>query len=216
MRVATYLRVSTEEQNLENQRIKLTRFIEMKGWNHVKDYQDIISGIKDKRPGLDMLRRDARYRKFDVVLSVKLDRLGRSIKELLFLVAELEHFGIDIAFTDQAIDTTTPTGKLTFTILGAVAEFERDLISERTKAGVERARIEGKRIGRPKLKISRSQRVQILQYNIDGQSIKCISKGLKISEWAVRKTLAHFDDRIQHKSRSIIDGRIRDVKHTEE
>lgn len=143
------MRVSTQDQDLENQRIRLEEFCKFRDWDIVRTYSDKISGLKDSRPGLNQMLLDARKKKFDVVVSVKLDRLGRSTGHLLQLVEELNHYGVDIAFTDQPIDTTSSMGRFTFQILSAVAEFERELIRERTISGLERARRNGKIIGRP-------------------------------------------------------------------
>ena len=216
MKVATYLRVSTEDQYLENQRIKLKDYIKMRGWDHVKEYSDKISGLKDKRPGLDSLRRDSQKRRFNVVLSVKLDRLGRSLKDLLLFIEQLKHFGIDIAFTDQPIDTTQSMGRFTFQILGAVAELERVLISERTKAGLERARKEGKILGNKPMKISNELEHRILRYKEMGESIRAIAIRCNISIWTVRLTLSKNKDKLQHEKSfpEVVSGS--DVKHTEE
>ena len=130
MKVAIYMRVSTTDQHLENQEIRLRDYCKMKNWNIVDIYRDQISGAKSSRPGLNKLELDARKRRFDVVVAVKLDRLGRSTRDLIRFVDTLHHYNIDIALTDQPIDTTSSMGKFFFTVLGAVAELERDLITE--------------------------------------------------------------------------------------
>jgi DNA invertase Pin-like site-specific DNA recombinase len=213
MRVAIYSRVSTSDQDLSNQEIRLEEFCKMREWEIVKSYNDVISGLKDKRPGLDKLLQDARKRKFDVVVSVKLDRLGRSTKHLLLFVAELKHFRVDICFTDQAIDTTGPMGMLIFTVLGAVAEFERSLIVERTKAGQDRARKQGKKIGRPSKDLSKETIQRILGYRKDGLSYSQLSEKFGISraflfklcnstvhkEGAIKKSVSQVETEPVHK-----------------
>lgn len=158
MRAVIYSRVSTQDQTNENQEDRLRDYCKAKEWQVVKEYSDVISGMKDRRPGLDQLLQDARENKFDVVVSVKLDRLGRSLKHLVLLLDELHHFNVDIAFVDQPIDTTSSMGRLVFEILGAIANFERELIRERTIAGQDRARRQGKIIERPKKDLSERDR----------------------------------------------------------
>ena len=151
MRLALYARVSTADQNVHPQLDALRDYAHARGIEITREYTDKgFSGAKDRRPALDELLGDARRRKFDALAIVKLDRLARSVRHLTNLTAELEALGIDLVVLDQAIDTSTPAGKLLFHTLAAVAEFERDLIAERTKAGLAAARRRGKRIGRPR------------------------------------------------------------------
>ena len=145
MRVAIYCRVSTEEQDPEHQINELKSYSYDHRFNIVKTYVDVISGAKDSRPQFNELMFDSRKAIFDVVIVSKLDRLGRSLKHLINVVEELYKNNIDFVCVTQNIDTTTPAGKLTFHILGAVAEFERELISERTKQGLKKAKNVGKR-----------------------------------------------------------------------
>jgi len=149
-RAAIYARVSTLDQNPENQVEVLKEFAERHGYEIYDIYVDKISGIKSSRPELQRLLLDAHDKKFDVVLVWKLDRLGRSLQHLIKIVECFRKWGIDFISTTQNIDTTTPSGKLTFHILAALSEFERSLISERTKLGLQRARKRGKKLGRPK------------------------------------------------------------------
>jgi DNA invertase Pin-like site-specific DNA recombinase len=150
-RAAIYARVSTYEQDPENQARELKDYVERRSWGLVGEYTDQgISGARDRRPALDRLMADVRRRKVDVVAVWALDRLGRSLRHLVNLGAELEALGVGLACYTQPIDTTTPAGKLTFQVLGACAEFERAMIRERVRAGLARARSCGKRLGRPR------------------------------------------------------------------
>jgi len=153
-RVALYLRVSTDKQTVENQEIQLRQIAERRGWEVVEIYNDAgISGAKGRkdRPGLDQMLNDASRRKFDVVMAWAIDRLGRSLVDLLGTIQHLEAVGVDLYLDQQAIDTTTPMGKLVFQITGAFAEFERSMIRTRVYAGLARARAQGKILGRPKV-----------------------------------------------------------------
>jgi DNA invertase Pin-like site-specific DNA recombinase len=150
---ALYVRVSTDEQTCDNQINALTQIAERRGWQIVAaPYKDAgISGAKgrDRRPGLDQMLKDASRRKFDVIMAWSIDRLGRSLIDLLATVQTLEACGVDLYLDQQNIDTTTPAGKLMFQITGAFAEFERAMIRERTLAGLKRAVAQGKHLGRP-------------------------------------------------------------------
>jgi DNA invertase Pin-like site-specific DNA recombinase len=149
-RAALYVRVSTDAQTVENQIRELNQIAERRGWQVVEIYRDAgISGAKgrDKRPGLDAMLTDASRRKFDVVMSWAIDRLGRSLIDLLGTIQHLEACSVDLYLDQQAIDTTTPAGKLMFQITGAFAEFERSMIRTRVNAGLKRAKDEIKRNG---------------------------------------------------------------------
>jgi DNA invertase Pin-like site-specific DNA recombinase len=149
-RAALYVRVSTDHQTLENKIHELTQVAERRGWQVVEIYNDAgISGAKgrDKRPGLDTMLTDASRRKFDVVMSWAIDRLGRSLIELLDTIQHLEACRVDLYLDQQAIDTTTPAGKLMFQITGAFAEFERSMMRTRVNAGLKRAKDQIKRQG---------------------------------------------------------------------
>lgn len=145
MRVAIYTRVSTEDQNADHQERALKDFCTNRGFEVVKVYSDVISGSKSNRPALNEMMIDAYNKHFESVIIWKLDRLGRSLSHLLDIVHKFELWGVNLICTTQAIDTTTPNGKLLFHIFGAVAEFERDLIRERTKAGLKGNVLVGKR-----------------------------------------------------------------------
>jgi DNA invertase Pin-like site-specific DNA recombinase len=151
-RAALYLRVSTDGQTTENQRLELLRVAQAGGWEIVGTYEDrAISGAKGRehRPGLDSLLKDANRRKFDMVAAWSVDRIGRSLQDLLTFLGEIQALGIDLYLHQQGVDTTTPTGKAMFQMCGVFAEFERSMIRERVNAGLARARANGKRLGRP-------------------------------------------------------------------
>ena len=153
-RVALYLRVSSGEQTTANQQRELEAVAERHGWQIVKVFEDTgISGRhgRDKRPGFDRLCRAAVRREFDVVAAWSVDRLGRSLLDLLTFLGELHAKGVDLYLHQQGIDTTTPGGKAMFQMMGVFAEFERAIIVERVRAGLARARADGKTLGRPRL-----------------------------------------------------------------
>ena len=164
MKAALYARVSTLDQEPENQLQELRRYVEARGWT-AREYVDHgISGAKDKRPALDELVRDAKRRRFDVLVCWKLDRLGvgRNLKHLITLLDELAALGIAFVSLGEGIDATTPAGKLQFHILAAIAEFERARLRERTIAGLQRAKAQGSdwgdRAEHPQCQFSRASR----------------------------------------------------------
>ena len=153
-RAALYVRVSTDGQTVENQIRELRQVAQRRGWEVVEVYNDAgISGAKGRngRPGLDAMLKDASRRKFDVAMAWAIDRLGRSLIDLLNMIQHLEACGVDLYLDQQAIDTTTPMGKLVFQVTGAFAEFERSMIRQRVKLGLKRAIAKGVKLGRPKV-----------------------------------------------------------------
>jgi DNA invertase Pin-like site-specific DNA recombinase len=150
-RAAIYARVSTFDQEPENQLQELRRYVEARGWTAGEYVDRGVSGAKDRRPALDQLVADARRRRFDVLVCWRLDRLGRNLKHLVGLLDDLEVLGVAFVSLAEGIDATTPAGRLQMHILGAIAEFERARIAERVKAGLARARAQGKRLGRPRV-----------------------------------------------------------------
>ena len=153
MRAAIYARVSTLDQQPENQLAELRRYVAARGWDAAVEYVDHgVSGTKTARPALDRLVKDARRRKFDVLVCWKLDRLGRNLKHLITLLEDLQALGVAFVSLGEGIDATTPAGKLQMHILGAIAEFERGRIVERVRAGLARAKAQGKRLGRQRLR----------------------------------------------------------------
>ena len=162
-RAVLYLRVSTIDQTTANQERELREVATRMGCEIVKVYKDHgISGAKgrDKRPAFDALCRDAAQRKFDVVMAWSVDRLGRSLQDLVGFLSELHALKVDLFLHQQGLDTTTPAGKAMFQMMGVFAEFERSMIQERVRAGLRRAVAEGKQLGRPKIDPALEKRIQ--------------------------------------------------------
>lgn len=151
MNIVTYLRVSTENQDVAPQRLELSEWISRHAFTAVGEFVDIISGARAARPGLDSLLERCKTGGVDAVCAVKLDRLGRSVINVVTLIASLEALGVAVICTSQGIDTraVNPCGKMQYQIIAAVAEFEREIIRERTRAGLAVARKNGKVLGRP-------------------------------------------------------------------
>jgi DNA invertase Pin-like site-specific DNA recombinase len=180
-RVAIYARVSTTNhgQDVTVQTRDLEQFAEVRGWRLVDSYLDLgISGSKDKRPELDRLMADAHRRKFDVVIVWKFDRFARSVSHLLRALETFNALGISFVSLSEQMDTTTPTGKMVFTVLGAVAELERSLIAERVRAGLRNARAKGKTLGRPRVVVDAAQ---IARLRASGASWPSIARQLGVS-----------------------------------
>ena len=152
MRAALYARVSTADQTTENQLEELRRYVSARGWEPT-EYTDVISGAKDRRPALDRLLKDARRRKVDVVICWRLDRLGRNLKHLVTLLEEFQALGVSFVSLNEGIDLNTAAGRLQLHILSALAQFERERISERVRAGLARAKASGRRLGQKPIAI---------------------------------------------------------------
>lgn len=148
MRAATYARVSTDQQTTLNQRRELQAYCAARGITATEYVDEGVSGAKESRPALDALLRDARRRKFDLLIVWKLDRLGRSLRHLILTLDELHALRVGFVSLTEALDTTTPAGRFQMQILGAVAEFERGMIRERVVTGLARAKAQGVRLGR--------------------------------------------------------------------
>jgi len=184
--VALYARVSTVDQSCDMQLEDLRRYAAR--FAKSCEYVEVgVSGAQRRRPQLDVLMKDAHKRLFDVVLVWKFDRFARSVKHLVDSLEEFRALGIDFISYTEGIDTTTPSGELLFHIMGAVAQFERDLIAERVRAGIAHARAMGKRIGRPPACID-SERVITLR-NL-GRSLRKIAQELGVPVSRVRRALA--------------------------
>lgn len=162
-RVALYLRVSTRGQTVENQERELREVADRAGWEVVAVYKDEgISGSKgrDKRPAFDAMLKDAVRRRFNMVASWSVDRLGRSLQHLIGFLSEIQGAGVDLYLHKQAIDTSTPAGKALFQMMGVFAEFERAMIVDRVNAGLDTARAKGKKLGRRKLPDTQRQAIR--------------------------------------------------------
>ena len=187
-RAALYARVSTAEQSPEGQLEALWAFVTARGWRAVEYVDYGVSGAKERRPALDALLAAVRARKVDVVACVKLDRLARSTHHLVTLAKELAALGVELVVLDQAIDTTTPAGRLLFHVLAAISEFERDLIRERVIAGVRRAKAQGRHLGRPRQHRVNSARARELLAG--GLSLRAIGRALGVPHVVVQRALA--------------------------
>jgi DNA invertase Pin-like site-specific DNA recombinase len=175
--VALYLRVSTGEQNVDNQRRELTAAAKRHGWRIVAEFADNgISGSngRDKRPGFDALHKAIARHEFDIVAAWSVDRLGRSLQDLVAFLGELQAAGLDLYLDRQGVDTTTPAGRALFQMLGVFAEFERAIIRERIRAGIARARQKGTKSGRPfgRPKVSAETEATIRRFLSAGHGIR--------------------------------------------
>ena len=189
-KVAFYLRVSTDDQTVDNQRLELEKVAKARGWDVVAIYDDNgVSGAKcrEHRTQFDQLSKDATRRRFDIVAAWSVDRLGRSLQDLVAFLGELHAVGCDLYLHQQGIDTTTPVGKAMFQMCGVFAEFERSMIQERVKAGLVRAKANGKTLGRPPL--AAQVRKQILDAKERGLSVRKIAEETGVSVGGVHKVL---------------------------
>ena len=189
-RAAVYVRVSTLEQETDLQEAELLEYCGRRGWESILYRDRGRSGAEQDRPALNSLLSDVRKRKVDVILVWSLDRLARSLKHLLNISEECKSLGVDLVSLRQSIDTTLPAGRLTFQILGAVAEFERELLRERVKAGMAQARRAGKNIGRPALRRFGSaelNRIRLLR--MQGVSVRRLAKDFATTQWMIVKLL---------------------------
>lgn len=186
MRVAIYARVSTADQNPTMQILELRDYCKRRGWTVADEYVDTgISGVKEKRPQLDELMADAHRRRFDVVCVWRFDRFARSVAHLLRALETFKALGIDFVSFSEQMDTSTPAGKMVFTVLGAVAELERSLIAERVRAGLRNAKAKGQKLGRPPLReLSAAEIRQLRRDRRMGVSFKRLARDRGISVWS--------------------------------
>ena len=185
-RAALYMRVSTLDQHPETQLDDLRQMASQRGYTIVHEYADRISGVKAKRPGLDAMMADARHGRFDVVLVWASDRIARSVEHFLDVLDELNRLNIEYVSFRENIDTAGPLGRAIVVIIGAIAELERNLIIERVRAGMRRARLEGRNIGRQPLLLDNAA---IQRDRGQGQSLGQIAKGHRISAATVWRAL---------------------------
>jgi DNA invertase Pin-like site-specific DNA recombinase len=182
-RAALYCRVSTPDQHVESQLYDLRELAAQRGLEIVHEYEDRgICGARARRPGLDSLMADARRRKFSVLLVAAFDRIARSTKNFLQIVDELDSLGIEFVSRRENIDTSGPLGRLFLTLVSSIAELESDLIRERVRAGMRRARLEGRQIGRARLDVNREQVVSDRQ---TGMSLTLVARKHGISRASV-------------------------------
>ena len=185
-RAALYLRVSTVDQHPETQTLDLHQLAAQRGFQIVQEYCDRISGAKARRPGLDQLMRDARHGCFDVLVVWAFDRIARSTRHFLEILDELNHLGVEFISFREQVDTGGPLGRAIVVIIGAVAELERNLIIERVRAGMRRARFEGRHIGRQPLDLDRGA---ILRDREHGQSLGQLAKSYRVSRTTIHRVL---------------------------
>lgn len=187
-KVALYARVSTNNgsQDTEVQLSELRRYCRQRGWVVSKEYMDHMSGVNDKRPGFQEMMADARQRRFDTVLVWKFDRFARSTSALITALEEFRKLGVDFISYSEQIDTSTPMGKAMFTMISAVAEFERSLIAERVSAGLARAKERGVRLGRPRVGFDVNRAMTL---KAQGRSWSELAASLKVSSSTIRRTL---------------------------
>lgn len=188
MRAALYARVSTTDQHVENQLAELRRYVAARGWNAVEYVDEGVSGAKDRRPALDRLTADVKRHKVDAVVCWRLDRLGRNLRHLVWLLDEWNVRGVAFVTLGEGIDTSTPAGRLVAGVLGSIAEFERARIQERVRAGLTRARAQGKRLGRPEVIVPEERLAPVR-----GLSVRAAAKRLGVSpatahRWLSRKS----------------------------
>ncbi len=185
-RVGIYARVSTNRQCPESQLLPLREYATARGFEIVSEYVDVISGSKDSRPELARLMADAAKRRLDAVAVWRFDRFARSTRQLVTALEQFNTLGVDFISLSESIDTSTPMGKMVFTVLAAVAELELSLIRERVVMGLERAKAQGKVLGRPRVETSEEQ---LLTLSEQGLSSRQIAKQLSLSPSTVLRRL---------------------------
>ena len=181
-RAVLYARVSTSDQHAETQLYDLREVAKQRRFNIVHEYSDVVSGAKSKRSGLDQLLADARRHRFDVVMVSAFDRVARNVRHFLEVLDELSHLGIEFVSLRENIDTGGPLGRAMVVIVGAIAELEKSLIVERVKAGMRRAKLEGRRIGRAPLNVDRTA---IVRDRLAGLSLTKVAKKHRVSRATV-------------------------------
>ena len=187
MRVSLYARTSTSDQHCEMQLSDLRRMAESRGFELVDEYVDQgVSGAKDNRPELNRLMKDARRGKFKAVLVWRFDRFARSLKHLVTALEEFRSLGIEFLSHQEAVDTSTPVGRMLFQVIGAMAEFEREIIRERVVAGIRRAKENGTQLGRPKVEVDVESARRLRE---EGLTYKAVAEQLGVSVGSVHGAL---------------------------
>ncbi len=189
-RVALYARVSTDGQSVENQLQELEAVARKEGWQIVQRYTDKgISGAKGRkdRPAFDGLCKAAMRREFDLIAAWSVDRLGRSLLDLVTFLKDIHAKGINLYLHKQGLDTTTPTGEMMFQMMGVFAQFERTIIVERVKAGLKRAKAEGRKLGRPR--VDGKVTAKVLALRRGGKGLRKIARELGIGNATVQRIL---------------------------
>jgi DNA invertase Pin-like site-specific DNA recombinase len=177
-RVALYARVSTADQSCESQLRDLRAYVAARGWQATEFVDQGVSGTKEKRPALDRLLREVKARRIDVVVVAAFDRFGRSVRHLVETLELFRHLGVEFISLREQIDTGSPLGQAVFTIIAAIAQLERSLIVERVKAGLRRARADGKRLGRPPLQVDQRRVATVVARRL---SVRAAAKELGVS-----------------------------------
>lgn len=185
LRIAVYLRVSTADQSTELQQNEIERYIQARGWASVEIYEDKATGTNGNRPRLKVMLQEARQRKIDLVICWKLDRLFRSLKDLVVTLQEFQDLGIEFISLKDNVDLSTASGRLLMQIIGSMAEFEASLIRERVRAGLRIARSKGKRLGRP----TTINQQKVLELRRKNKSLSEIANALGVTKGGVSKTL---------------------------
>jgi DNA invertase Pin-like site-specific DNA recombinase len=191
-RAAIYTRVSLNSQDTTAQREELTQYVQRRGWEPRYYTDEGQSGAKESRPGLYAMLRDVRQRKIDVVVIWALDRLARSLKQLLNLLEELRQLGVDFVSYKQQLDTSSPAGRLMYQVLGAFAEFERELLRQRVTSGMQNAKRRGRRIGRPPLhEFTSAEKAEIcLAHKNEQKSVRRLAIEHKTTQWMIAQILS--------------------------
>ena len=186
-RIVIYGRISTDEQNIESQLLSVRKYCSIQDWTIAKEYIDKgISGTKDSRPSLDQLKSDCKKGTIQAVVVFKFDRIARSTSHLLECLNLFQRYGVNFASVTEGVDTSTSVGKMVYTFLGAIAEFERSLIQERVKSGIQRAKANGIHCGRPRIGFDVSEAIQLQG---DGWSLRRIADKLNVSYGTVNRAL---------------------------
>lgn len=190
-RVAIYARVSTFDQSCESQLLDIRAYVAARGWQATEFIDQGVSGAKEKRPALDRLLREVKVRRIDAVVVAAFDRFSRSVRHLVETLELFRHLGVEFVSLREQIDTGSPLGQAVFTIIAAIAQLERSLIAERVRAGLRRARADGKRLGRPPLALDADEVARIARA---GLSVRTAARQLGISPSSYLRARRAYED----------------------